>query len=159
MPITGSCCLLCRFPLSNRPYLKTFGLRSTVAWVIGSLADIQVCLLQTVVQYRYRQWLFLVVYQPGDVILDPMCGAGVLLIEAAREWRVSSLIHVIQGLIWVKSYVCHICGTRVVTSVICTSLHVADHLHYKHLTWHKSMSGWEARWLVCTDIVNGLLET
>lgn len=31
-----------RLPLSNRPYLKTFGLRSTVAWVMGWLANIQV---------------------------------------------------------------------------------------------------------------------
>ncbi|XP_062516692.1 THUMP domain-containing protein 2-like isoform X2 [Corticium candelabrum] len=54
-----------RVPLSSRSYLKTFGLRCTVAWAIGRLANIK----------------------PGDVVMDPMCGSGILLIESAREWK------------------------------------------------------------------------
>lgn len=34
--------LFFRLPLANRSYIKTTGLRSTVAWAMGSLAQIQV---------------------------------------------------------------------------------------------------------------------
>ncbi|XP_004077271.1 THUMP domain-containing protein 2 isoform X1 [Oryzias latipes] len=54
---------LTRLPLANRSYIKTTGLRSTVAWAMASLADIQ----------------------PGFSVVDPMCGVGTILIEAAQE--------------------------------------------------------------------------
>uniref|UniRef100_A0A3B5M346 THUMP domain containing 2 n=1 Tax=Xiphophorus couchianus TaxID=32473 RepID=A0A3B5M346_9TELE len=50
-------------PLANRSYLKTAGLRSTVAWAMASLAHIE----------------------PGSCVVDPMCGVGTILIEAAKE--------------------------------------------------------------------------
>ena len=27
-------------------------------------------------------------FQPGDLVLDPMCGVGTILIEAAKSWPV-----------------------------------------------------------------------
>ncbi|CAG00277.1 unnamed protein product, partial [Tetraodon nigroviridis] len=54
---------LTRLPLANRYYIKSTGLRSTIAWAIASLAQIQ----------------------PGFCVLDPMCGVGTILIEAAQE--------------------------------------------------------------------------
>ncbi|KAM7385322.1 hypothetical protein PAMP_001410 [Pampus punctatissimus] len=56
---------LTRLPLANRSYIKTTGLRSTVAWAMASLAQIQ----------------------PGFCVVDPMCGAGIILIEAAQEHK------------------------------------------------------------------------
>uniref|UniRef100_A0A8C4EKZ9 THUMP domain containing 2 n=1 Tax=Dicentrarchus labrax TaxID=13489 RepID=A0A8C4EKZ9_DICLA len=53
-------------PLANRSYIKTTGLRSTVAWALASLAQIQ----------------------PGFCVVDPMCGVGTILIEAAQEHKV-----------------------------------------------------------------------
>ncbi|NWZ35248.1 THUM2 protein, partial [Brachypodius atriceps] len=55
---------LCRLPLANREYIKTAGLRSTVAWSMASLAEISA----------------------GALVLDPMCGLGTILLEAAKEW-------------------------------------------------------------------------
>ncbi|KAF7655029.1 hypothetical protein LDENG_00061740 [Lucifuga dentata] len=56
---------LTRFPLAKRSYMSATGLRSTVAWALASLAHIQ----------------------PGFCVLDPMCGAGTILIEAAQEHK------------------------------------------------------------------------
>ncbi|XP_038593885.1 THUMP domain-containing protein 2 [Micropterus salmoides] len=56
---------LTRLPLANRSYIKTTGLRSTVAWAMASLAPIQ----------------------PGFCVVDPMCGVGTILIEAAHEHK------------------------------------------------------------------------
>ncbi|XP_072912040.1 THUMP domain-containing protein 2 [Hemitrygon akajei] len=53
-----------RLPLASRDYIKSAGLRSTVAWAMASLGDIQV----------------------GSLVLDPMCGLGTILLEAAKEW-------------------------------------------------------------------------
>ncbi|XP_060042909.1 THUMP domain-containing protein 2 isoform X4 [Erinaceus europaeus] len=53
-----------RVPLASRAYIQTAGLRSTVAWAMASLAEIQA----------------------GAFVLDPMCGLGTILLEAAREW-------------------------------------------------------------------------
>ncbi|NWV53846.1 THUM2 protein, partial [Daphoenositta chrysoptera] len=53
-----------RLPLANREYIKTAGLRSTVAWAMASLAEISA----------------------GALVLDPMCGLGTILLEAAKEW-------------------------------------------------------------------------
>nr|XP_020769321.1 THUMP domain-containing protein 2 isoform X1 [Odocoileus virginianus texanus] len=53
-----------RVPLACRPYIKTPGLRSTIAWAMASLAEIKA----------------------GAVVLDPMCGLGTILLEAAKEW-------------------------------------------------------------------------
>ncbi|NXS92340.1 THUM2 protein, partial [Jacana jacana] len=55
---------LFRLPLANREYIKTAGLRSTVAWAMASLAEISV----------------------SAFVLDPMCGLGTILLEAAKEW-------------------------------------------------------------------------
>ncbi|NWT89355.1 THUM2 protein, partial [Lanius ludovicianus] len=55
---------LFRFPLANREYIRTAGLRSTVAWAMASLAEISA----------------------GALVLDPMCGLGTILLEAAKEW-------------------------------------------------------------------------
>ncbi|CAN9500030.1 unnamed protein product [Ophioblennius macclurei] len=54
---------LTRLPLANRTYIQTTGLRSTIAWAMASLVQIQ----------------------PGFCVVDPMCGVGTILIEAARE--------------------------------------------------------------------------
>ncbi|XP_033275104.1 THUMP domain-containing protein 2 isoform X6 [Orcinus orca] len=53
-----------RVPLASRAYIKTAGLRSTIAWAMSSLAEIKA----------------------GAVVLDPMCGLGTILLEAAKEW-------------------------------------------------------------------------
>ncbi|XP_040454849.1 THUMP domain-containing protein 2 isoform X2 [Falco naumanni] len=55
---------LFRLPLANREYIKTAGLRSTIAWAMASLAEISA----------------------GAFVLDPMCGLGTILVEAAKEW-------------------------------------------------------------------------
>ncbi|NXB38040.1 THUM2 protein, partial [Eulacestoma nigropectus] len=55
---------LFRLPLANREYIKRAGLRSTVAWAMASLAEISA----------------------GALVLDPMCGLGTILLEAAKEW-------------------------------------------------------------------------
>ncbi|XP_012643986.1 U6 snRNA (guanine-N(2))-methyltransferase THUMPD2 isoform X1 [Microcebus murinus] len=53
-----------RVPLASRAYIKTAGLRSTIAWAMASLAEIK----------------------DGAFVLDPMCGLGTILLEAAKEW-------------------------------------------------------------------------
>uniref|UniRef100_A0A452UBM1 U6 snRNA (guanine-N(2))-methyltransferase THUMPD2 n=1 Tax=Ursus maritimus TaxID=29073 RepID=A0A452UBM1_URSMA len=53
-----------RVPLASRAYIKTAGLRSTIAWAMASLAEIKA----------------------GAFVLDPMCGLGTILLEAAKEW-------------------------------------------------------------------------
>ncbi|KAM6460971.1 U6 snRNA (guanine-N(2))-methyltransferase THUMPD2 isoform 1-T2 [Liasis olivaceus] len=55
---------LFRLPLASRAYIKTAGLRSTIAWAMTSLAEIKA----------------------GAFVLDPMCGLGTILLEAATEW-------------------------------------------------------------------------
>ncbi|XP_073647524.1 U6 snRNA (guanine-N(2))-methyltransferase THUMPD2 isoform X3 [Tursiops truncatus] len=56
--------IMLRVPLASRAYIKTAGLRSTIAWAMASLAEIKA----------------------GAVVLDPMCGLGTILLEAAKEW-------------------------------------------------------------------------
>uniref|UniRef100_H0X3M9 U6 snRNA (guanine-N(2))-methyltransferase THUMPD2 n=1 Tax=Otolemur garnettii TaxID=30611 RepID=H0X3M9_OTOGA len=53
-----------RVPLANRAYIRTAGLRATIAWAMASLAEIRA----------------------GAFVLDPMCGLGTILLEAAKEW-------------------------------------------------------------------------
>ncbi|XP_045142969.1 THUMP domain-containing protein 2 [Echinops telfairi] len=53
-----------KVPLASRTYIRTAGLRSTIAWAMASLAEIKA----------------------GTVVLDPMCGLGTILLEAAKEW-------------------------------------------------------------------------
>ncbi|XP_021495670.1 THUMP domain-containing protein 2 isoform X3 [Meriones unguiculatus] len=55
---------LFRVPLASRTYIQTAGLRSTIAWAMASIAEIK----------------------PGALVLDPMCGLGTILVEAAEEW-------------------------------------------------------------------------
>ncbi|XP_077438042.1 U6 snRNA (guanine-N(2))-methyltransferase THUMPD2 [Vanacampus margaritifer] len=61
---------LTRLPLANRCYIKTTGLRSTVAWAMADLAQIQ----------------------SGFLVLDPMCGVGTILIEAAQEHKLACFL-------------------------------------------------------------------
>ncbi|XP_034754723.1 THUMP domain-containing protein 2 isoform X2 [Etheostoma cragini] len=63
---------LTRLPLAHRSYMKTTGLRSTVAWAMASLAQIQA----------------------GFCVVDPMCGVGTILIEAAQEHKASHFLGV-----------------------------------------------------------------
>ncbi|XP_017284737.1 THUMP domain-containing protein 2 isoform X2 [Kryptolebias marmoratus] len=63
---------LTRIPLANRSYIKTTGLRSTTAWAMASLAQIQ----------------------PGFSVVDPMCGMGTILIEAAQEHKAACFLGV-----------------------------------------------------------------
>eukprot|EP00928_Gymnodinium_smaydae_P037422 TRINITY_DN25981_c0_g2_i1.p1 TRINITY_DN25981_c0_g2~~TRINITY_DN25981_c0_g2_i1.p1 ORF type:complete len:443 (-),score=56.10 TRINITY_DN25981_c0_g2_i1:570-1898(-) len=63
-------CLLVLLPLLERGGMlqQNFdckGLCQPVAWAIARSVDIQ----------------------PGEVVLDPMCGAGIVLLEAAQRWR------------------------------------------------------------------------
>nr|XP_019598239.1 PREDICTED: THUMP domain-containing protein 2 isoform X4 [Rhinolophus sinicus] len=53
-----------RVPLASRAYIRTTGLRSTIAWAMASVAEIEA----------------------GMFVLDPMCGFGTILLEAAIEW-------------------------------------------------------------------------
>ncbi|XP_053567886.1 THUMP domain-containing protein 2 [Bombina bombina] len=53
-----------RHPLASREYIQRTGLRSTTAWAMTSLAEVS----------------------PGFIVLDPMCGVGTILLEAAQEW-------------------------------------------------------------------------
>uniref|UniRef100_A0A8C2LWM5 U6 snRNA (guanine-N(2))-methyltransferase THUMPD2 n=3 Tax=Cricetulus griseus TaxID=10029 RepID=A0A8C2LWM5_CRIGR len=55
---------LFRVPLASRTYIQTAGLRSTIAWAMASIAEIKA----------------------GALVLDPMCGLGTILVEAAEEW-------------------------------------------------------------------------
>ncbi|NXF85798.1 THUM2 protein, partial [Eubucco bourcierii] len=55
---------LFRLSLASREYIRTAGLRSTIAWAMASLAEISA----------------------GACVLDPMCGLGTILLEAATEW-------------------------------------------------------------------------
>ncbi|XP_052602353.1 THUMP domain-containing protein 2 isoform X2 [Peromyscus californicus insignis] len=55
---------LFRVPLASRTYIQTAGLRSTIAWAMASVAEIKA----------------------GALVLDPMCGLGTTLVEAAEEW-------------------------------------------------------------------------
>ena len=50
-------------PVVARPYLLSYGLRSTTAYCLASLAGIR----------------------PGDVVLDPFCGHGTIAVEASVE--------------------------------------------------------------------------
>ncbi|XP_023271487.1 THUMP domain-containing protein 2 isoform X1 [Seriola lalandi dorsalis] len=61
---------LTRLPLANRSYIKTTGLRSTIAWAMASLAQIQ----------------------PGSCVVDPMCGVGTILVEAAQEHKAACFL-------------------------------------------------------------------
>ncbi|KAF7704776.1 THUMP domain-containing protein 2 isoform X1 [Silurus meridionalis] len=54
---------LLRQPLATRSYLKHTGLRSTIAWAMASLCNLQ----------------------EASVVLDPMCGVGTILLEAVQE--------------------------------------------------------------------------
>ncbi|KAK5621568.1 hypothetical protein CRENBAI_000307 [Crenichthys baileyi] len=63
---------LTRLPLANRSYIKSTGLRSTIAWAMASLAQIQ----------------------PGFCVVDPMCGVGTILIEAAKEHKAACFLGV-----------------------------------------------------------------
>ncbi|KAK6999208.1 THUMP domain-containing protein 2-like isoform X1 [Biomphalaria glabrata] len=60
---------LTKFPLSKRDYKVDSGLRSTIAWIMSHLANIQ----------------------SGDIVLDPMCGKATVLIEANSEYKMQHL--------------------------------------------------------------------
>ncbi|CAC5402604.1 THUMP domain-containing protein 2 [Mytilus coruscus] len=50
-------------PLSNRSYIRHFGLRSTISYIMSSLLPLKT----------------------GDIVLDPMCGKATILVESAHE--------------------------------------------------------------------------
>ncbi|KAI1243696.1 THUMP domain-containing protein 2 [Lamprotornis superbus] len=85
---------LFRLPLAHREYIKTAGLRSTVAWAMASLAEISVseCSLQRNGILSEGRGVLLIragagCYEgAGALVLDPMCGLGTILLEAAKEW-------------------------------------------------------------------------
>ncbi|XP_076798467.1 U6 snRNA (guanine-N(2))-methyltransferase THUMPD2 isoform X3 [Arvicanthis niloticus] len=62
---------LLRIPLASRTYIQTAGLRSTIAWAMASIAEIKA----------------------GALVLDPMCGLGTILVEAAEEWPIYHCLH------------------------------------------------------------------
>ncbi|XP_033734319.1 THUMP domain-containing protein 2-like [Pecten maximus] len=57
-------------PVSKRSYIRHFGLRGTIAWIMSDLLDIQPC----------------------DVVLDPMCGKATLLVEACHNFMAASYL-------------------------------------------------------------------
>ncbi|XP_069117480.1 THUMP domain-containing protein 2-like [Argopecten irradians] len=57
-------------PVSKRNYIRHFGLRGTIAWIMSNLLDIQ----------------------PGDVVLDPMCGKATILVEACHNFMAASYL-------------------------------------------------------------------
>ncbi|KAM9316769.1 U6 snRNA (guanine-N(2))-methyltransferase THUMPD2 [Gastrophryne carolinensis] len=59
-----------RRPLASRNYIQNTGLRSTIAWAMASLAEIGT----------------------ASHVLDPMCGVGTILLEAAKEWHHASYL-------------------------------------------------------------------
>ncbi|XP_068088249.1 THUMP domain-containing protein 2 [Hyperolius riggenbachi] len=59
-----------REPLASRNYIQNTGLRSTTAWAMVSLAEIHM----------------------ASCVLDPMCGVGTILVEAAKEWPHASYL-------------------------------------------------------------------
>ncbi|XP_077342623.1 U6 snRNA (guanine-N(2))-methyltransferase THUMPD2 isoform X2 [Lithobates pipiens] len=59
-----------RQPLAYRSYIQNTGLRSTTAWAMVTLAEIGA----------------------ASCVLDPMCGVGTILLEAAKEWPHASYL-------------------------------------------------------------------
>lgn len=59
-----------RQPLAYRSYIQNTGLRSTTAWAMVTLAEIGA----------------------ASRVLDPMCGVGTILLEAAKEWPHASYL-------------------------------------------------------------------
>ncbi|XP_034515504.1 THUMP domain-containing protein 2 isoform X2 [Ailuropoda melanoleuca] len=90
-----------RVPLASRAYIKTAGLRSTIAWAMASLAEIKDIMFLSIrcPLARTETWLSTEHsassvdlsrdHGPGGagaLVLDPMCGLGTILLEAAKEW-------------------------------------------------------------------------
>ncbi|XP_029793756.1 THUMP domain-containing protein 2 isoform X1 [Suricata suricatta] len=105
-----------RVPLASRVYIRTAGLRSTVAWAMATLADIQFALPEPRVRnvppnVTTSIGMLRCPLAPtetrlssegsassvdisgdrgpevaGAFVLDPMCGLGTVLLEAAKEW-------------------------------------------------------------------------
>ncbi|XP_029327431.1 THUMP domain-containing protein 2 isoform X3 [Mus caroli] len=69
---------LLRVPLASRTYIQTAGLRSTIAWAMASIAEIKA----------------------GALVLDPMCGLGTILVEAAEEWPIYHCHHKVWMLLF-----------------------------------------------------------
>jgi len=61
---------LSKNPLSKRTYMKRHGLRCSLAWVLAKMGSIL----------------------PGNIVCDPMCGLGTILIEAAISWPLATYI-------------------------------------------------------------------
>ncbi|XP_027273700.1 THUMP domain-containing protein 2 isoform X5 [Cricetulus griseus] len=73
---------LFRVPLASRTYIQTAGLRSTIAWAMASIAEIKA----------------------GALVLDPMCGLGTILVEAAEEWPNYHCLHKVWMLLFLTSH-------------------------------------------------------
>ncbi|XP_060081677.1 THUMP domain-containing protein 2-like [Ylistrum balloti] len=57
-------------PVSKRSYIRHFGLRGTIAWIMSNLLDIQ----------------------SYDVVLDPMCGKATLIVEACQNFKTATYL-------------------------------------------------------------------
>ncbi|NP_001086861.1 THUMP domain containing 2 L homeolog [Xenopus laevis] len=77
-----------RQPLASRDYIRNTGLRSTTAWAMGALAELHV----------------------GALVLDPMCGVGTILLEAAKEWPFGHFVGVDNNDSQLKSAVSNVKG-------------------------------------------------
>ncbi len=152
--IDPPCDCLHRKPLSERPYLKHIGLRSPVAWIVASLADIQVsrsagtmcfkmvcrplslCVTRTYLSVELNS--VVLSCQNGDVVLDPMCGAGTILVEGYTSWRVLPKL-----IDW------HVHSTR---SFPCGNKRVPLVFTRTRSTWAPTSSqrNWSSRWRTLT---------
>ncbi|KAE8601425.1 hypothetical protein XENTR_v10013668 [Xenopus tropicalis] len=77
-----------RQPLAKRDYIRNTGLRSTTAWAMGTLAELHV----------------------GALVLDPMCGVGTILLEAAKEWPFGHFLGVDNNDLQLESAVSNVKG-------------------------------------------------
>ncbi|XP_054584397.1 THUMP domain-containing protein 2 isoform X5 [Eptesicus fuscus] len=71
-----------RVSLASRAYIRTAGLRSTIAWAMASVAEIKA----------------------GAFVLDPMCGLGTILLEAAKEWPNCHCLQKVSILLFLTSH-------------------------------------------------------
>ena len=69
-----------RKPLSQRIFLNRSGLRSTICWCLCHLANIS----------------------PGDIVIDPMCGVGTVVVQGAVSFPCTEFM----GVDWSKEQVC-----------------------------------------------------
>ncbi|XP_056419346.1 THUMP domain-containing protein 2 isoform X2 [Hyla sarda] len=84
-----------RQPLSNRDYIQSTGLRATTAWAMASVAEISA----------------------AKYVLDPMCGVGTILLEAAMEWPHTSFLGIDKSEVQLKHALDNVKKAGVMNSV------------------------------------------